>query len=536
MVRFGTVHLVLVLVLVTASCTTGWAGEPETGFKKIFNGKNLDGWDGNPKFWSVEDGAITGETTKDNPAPHNTFIIWEGGKPANFELKVEFKIRNHNSGIQYRSKRASGKKWVMKGYQADIDANGNWVGTNYDEKGRGVIAKRGQKRVITPDGKKKVVGSVGESGALLKHVDTDGWNEYHIIARGRHLVQKINGHVMSEVMDRHPDGLDRKGLIGFQLHAGPPMKIQFRNVRLKELPALPKKPEKKVVFVAGPRSHGYGAHEHKAGSMLLAEALEWNLPAVSTKVYTGGWPDDSNAFKGADALVMYGDGGGGHMVNNHLDQVQTLADRGVGIVALHYAVEVPKGEPGQKFLDWIGGYFETHWSVNPFWTAEFESLPDHPVTAGVRPFTIRDEWYYHMRFREDMKNVTPILTDVPPKKSITDRWKPGSGSSGHHGNEDVYEAVVKNRKPQHVAWVRERPGGGRGFGFTGGHNHWSWGHNQFRKLVLNAIAWAAQAKLPENGVPSVAPSAAELMTNLDYENPGEVTPDSLRKKLQTWND
>jgi hypothetical protein len=249
------------------------------------------------------------------------------------------------------------------------------------------------------------------------------------------------------------------------------MKVQFRNIRLKQLPQanLAEGGRQRIVFVAGRPSHGYGQHEHNAGCLLLANALRNSLPDIEVDVFRDGWPSDSaKAFQGASTIVMYCDGGEGHMVNRHLEEVQALADKGVGIVCIHYAVEVPKGESGNKFLDWIGGYFEMHWSVNPHWTANFASLPEHPITRGVKPFEINDEWYYHMRFRENMEGVTSILTALPPDSTLERPDGP------HSGNAEVRRAIAA-KEPQHVAWAAERPDGGRGFGFTGGHFHWNWG-------------------------------------------------------------
>ncbi len=270
--------------------------------------------------------------------------------------------------------------------------------------------------------------------------------------------------------------------------------------------------KKKVVFVAGKPSHNYGAHEHNAGCLLLAKCLQEGLPNIETTVFKNGWPADANAFDGADAIVMYCDGGDRHMVNTHLEEVDVLAKKGVGIVCLHYGVETPAGQPGNYFLDWIGGYFEAHWSVNPHWTAKFEEFPEHPITSGVGPFEIRDEWYFHMRFREGMKGVTPILSDLPPPDTLT---RP---DGSHSGNPHVRAAVAKGEL-QHVAWATERPDGGRGFGFTGGHDHWNWGNNNFRKLVLNAIAWSAKAAVPADGVPVKQLTVEELEANQDYEQP-----------------
>lgn len=279
---------------------------------------------------------------------------------------------------------------------------------------------------------------------------------------------------------------------------------------------------KKICFMAGPRSHGYGSHEHYAGCMLLANALAEMSPQHEIVVYEDGWPDDPQAFDGADTIVMYCDGGGGHPVAEHLAQVEALSAEGVGVVCIHYGVEVVKGEPGDRFLDWIGGYFEADWSVNPHWKAEFLEFPEHPVTRGVEPFAIQDEWYYHMRFREGMQGVTPILTAIPPASTLEREDGP------HSGNPDVR---AEAGQPQHMAWASERAGGGRGFGFTGGHFHWNWGNDSFRTLMLNAILWTAHAEVPENGVPSRRPTLEELQRNQDEPAPDNFDGDAIRKRF-----
>ncbi len=283
---------------------------------------------------------------------------------------------------------------------------------------------------------------------------------------------------------------------------------------LAQEPAAAPQPEPlHVIFLAGQPSHGYGAHEHYAGCALLARRLTEAMPHITTDIYKHEWPDDERVFDDCHAIVMYCDGGDGHPVNQHLAKIERQAKRGVGIVCLHYGVEVPKGESGDRFLDWIGGYFEADWSVNPHWVARFEAFPDHPVSRGVKPFAIEDEWYYHMRFREGMEGVTPILTALPDESTLAHPDGP------HSGNPYVRQAVA-NGEPQHVAWVCERPGGGRGFGFTGGHDHWNWGHEDFRRVVLNAIVWTAGGEVPEQGVGSLQPSTLEeLKENQDYEIP-----------------
>ena len=283
--------------------------------------------------------------------------------------------------------------------------------------------------------------------------------------------------------------------------------------------------KRKILFLAGKASHGYGAHDHLAGTRLLAKSLnESNVP-ISAEVYHYDWPTDPKAFEGVDCVVMYGDGGPGHMMIEHLDELDALAKKGVGVVCLHYAVEVPKGPAADKLLDWIGGYFETDWSVNPHWTAKFTKFPEHPITRDVQPFEINDEWYYHMRFRDGMRGVTPILTDLPPKDSLSRPDDP------HAGNPGVRAAIARGEL-QHVAWAVEREDGGRGFGFTGGHNHWNWSDPNFRKLVLNAIVWSAKAEVPAEGVVDQPKTMADMEANPDEKPPKNFDREAIRKQFK----
>ncbi len=262
--------------------------------------------------------------------------------------------------------------------------------------------------------------------------------------------------------------------------------------------------KKRVVLVAGRPSHGPGQHEHRAGVLLLQQCLT-NVPGLETVVYTNGWPAETNAFEGADAIVLYMDGGDRHpaIQGNHLAQLDAAMRRGAGLACLHFAVEVPSQKGGMEFLNWIGGYFETNWSVNPMWEADFKVLPPHPIANGIKPFKIRDEWYFHMRFQDD--HVTPILTAIPPDEA---REHPDDPHSGN--------AIVRARKgmAEDLAWAYERPDGGRGFGFTGGHFHQNWGNENFRKVVLNGIVWIAKMEVPPNGVESSV-SEGDLKLNLD---------------------
>ena len=267
--------------------------------------------------------------------------------------------------------------------------------------------------------------------------------------------------------------------------------------------------DKKIVFIAGNPSHGPGEHEHRAGCLLLQSCLA-TVPGVTSVVYSNGWPADADAaFADAAAIVIYCDGGRGHpfLRDNRLEMIGSLMKKGVGLACLHYGVE-PTQEKGQtEFVEWIGGAFEINRSVNPHWDADFKSLPNHPITRGVKPFQIGDEWYFNMRFREGMKGVTPILSAVPPG-STTNR------TDGTHSGNPAMRAMVARGELQHVAWAAERPDGGRGFGFTGGHFHKNWGDDNFRKVMLNAILWTAKVEVPPDGVASTV-TPEQLQTGLD---------------------
>lgn len=472
----------------------------------IFDGKSLDGWDGNPQLWRVEDGCITGQTTAEVPTRGNTFLTWTRGEVDDFELTAEYKLDGGNSGIQVRSFAVKDEQWVVGGYQADFESGDRYSGIVYGERYRGILADRGQKTVIGADHKPTVKEQFAKSEDLQKGIKKGEWNAIRVVAKGWTVENYINGTLTASVTDEDKEQRRRSGLLAFQLHAGPPMKVQFRNIKLKRTPLGD---VKKVVFVAGTPSHAPGDHEHRAGCMLLAEGL--NSAAgdrVHATMYSGGWPADPTKFQNADAIVMFCTGGGSHMVNSHLEEVEAARKRGAGVGCFHYAVEVEKGPSGDAFLNWIGGYFEKNWSVNPHWDAEFKVLPKHPVTSGVEPFTINDEWYFHMRFREGMKGVTPILSAIAPAATMS---RP---DGGHSGNPAVRSAVAKG-EPQHTMWVSENEGGTRGFGFTGAHHHRNWKDNNFRKVALNAVAWISKAEVPVGGIQTPQPSDEEMKANLD---------------------
>jgi hypothetical protein len=273
---------------------------------------------------------------------------------------------------------------------------------------------------------------------------------------------------------------------------------------------------KKVLLIAGPPSHGPGAHEHNAGILLLQKCLA-NVPQLKTSVALNGWPTDPQAFAGVDAVIIYADGGARHIAlqDDHLAVLDRVLATGAGLGLLHFATEPTKEKGQDEFLRWVGGAFEIHRSVNPHWTANFTSLPSHPVTRGVKPFALLDEWYFNLRFVDGLKGVTPLLVAVPDavrEPAITSR------PDGHHAGNPDMRAKVARGEPQTVSWAFERPNGGRGFGFTGGHFHTNWGNENFRRLVLNAVLWLAKTDVPASGVQSTV-TEADLAVNLDPIDP-----------------
>jgi hypothetical protein len=211
------------------------ASSEEPGFESIFDGKTLDGWDGDSTYWRVENGCIVGEVTPENLLERNSFLIWREGTVNDFELKLEYRVSEEgNSGINYRSFEVSGLRWALKGYQCDIDGQGQWSGQNYEERGRTFLALRGQVTRISENRKPEIIGSPGDKEDLQQEINDD-WNECHIIAQGNMMTHMINGNVMSIVVDQDKMKRTKDGLLGVQVHVGPPMKIEYRNIRMKKL-------------------------------------------------------------------------------------------------------------------------------------------------------------------------------------------------------------------------------------------------------------------------------------------------------------
>jgi type 1 glutamine amidotransferase len=280
---------------------------------------------------------------------------------------------------------------------------------------------------------------------------------------------------------------------------------------------------KRIVIIAGRPSHPPGMHEFRAGSLLLQKALA-GVKGVTVEVVPMGWPkktvdgkevDDHAALDGADAVFIYADGGKGHpaLQNDRVQVIDALAAKGVGLAFGHYGVEVPVGEPAAAMHRWVGGYYETNYSVNPMWAPKFEKFPSHPVTRGVGPFSTHDEWYFNMRWTADEKlksAVRPLLTATPDEDVRDGPYVSPRGPYDH--------IIADKGRTETMMWLFERPDGGRSFGFTGGHTHAHWGDVNQRRIVLNALLWIAKADVPARGVVD-AIAAEDLTVNLDPKPP-----------------
>lgn len=232
-IDFSSFTLVIALLALT---NTLYAQKKEKNFVSISNGRDLKGWKGDSTYWRMENGLLIGEVTPSTLLKRNSFIIYQKNMPDNFELKVEYRVSaKGNSGINYRSVLIDGERFALKGYQADIDGEDNWSGQNYEERGREFLALRGQKVVIEPNGKIQLTDTLGTKADLQKFIRKEDWNEYHLIINGNRLQHFINGVLMSDVTDQDSVHQTFTGYLGVQVHVGPPMKIEYRDFRVKKL-------------------------------------------------------------------------------------------------------------------------------------------------------------------------------------------------------------------------------------------------------------------------------------------------------------
>ena len=297
-------------------------------------------------------------------------------------------------------------------------------------------------------------------------------------------------------------------------------RVAFLSLVAAILVSLPVRgADKRLVLIAGKPSHPPGMHEFRAGALLMQKALA-GVPGLKVDVYDMGWPsktvdgarvEDSALLENADAVVIYADGGRGNpaIQGDHMKVLDALAAKGVGLGFAHYGVEVPAGDPGSAMHRWIGGYYEDHYSVNPMWKPPFDKLPKHPITRGVGPFATHDEWYFNMRWSGDpavQARVTPLLVATPDDDVRDGPYVSPKGPYDH--------IIAASGRPETMMWVYERPDGGRGLGFTGGHTHANWGDPNQRKIFLNGLLWLAKIDVPARGVEDhITPE--DLTQNLD---------------------
>lgn len=279
---------------------------------------------------------------------------------------------------------------------------------------------------------------------------------------------------------------------------------------------------RKLVLIAGSPSHPPGMHEFRAGTLLLERRLV-QVPGLRVERHDGGWVRDEATLDDADAVVIYSDGGRKHPLADpqRLALMERQIRRGVGLGCMHYGVEVLRDDAGAEFQRWLGGYYEHAWSCNPIWTPAFERFPEHPVSNGVRPFSVEDEWYFNMRFRPgfdasspkqaDGATFTPVLVAAPSDAVRDGPYVSPKGPYPHiqaaQGRDEV------------MLWTLERADGGRGFGFTGGHFHRNWQNDEYRKVAMNAICWLARLSVPKLGFGSSTVTDAEIGRNLDPKPP-----------------
>ncbi len=285
---------------------------------------------------------------------------------------------------------------------------------------------------------------------------------------------------------------------------------------------LPAAEAKRILFLAGTNSHNWGQHKHLAGSTLLCESIK-ETPGIEAEVVTA-WPDAAALAK-ADALVIYADGWQAHPANDKLAELEAFMNAGKGLVAIHWATGIQAADPASKdqggdpqrakWRELMGADFEAYYSISTFWEAKFDKPSDHPILRGVKPFSLYDECYFHLReCGRDHGKVEPLFPVKPAKELVE------PGLTPYRGNDHARKTMAEGKEPQYVAWAFPRPKGGRAFGFTGGHFHWSWARDEVRKMVLNGILWTAGGEVPAQGLESKTPDAKRMLAGLPDKNPG----------------
>lgn len=288
--------------------------------------------------------------------------------------------------------------------------------------------------------------------------------------------------------------------------------------------AVPSRAEPaRIVLIAGEESHSYGTHEFNAGASLLAEALRKSPADLEVVLHRDGWPDSKDTLRGAAALVVYMDGGASHPILGHQDEVDAFVAKGGGVMVMHYALEVPVGPASDALERWIGGFYRDGKSTNPVWTPELKLNREHPIARGVGRLSAPDEWYFNLQFAPDASGRTPLLTAIPDDHARENPTWPRTPND---------EVLAQRGRRETLAWVLNRPDGGRGAGFSGGHFHWNWGNDAYRTLVLNTILWVAGIDVPSGGVTSSPVPFEALRKGQDEREPWFFfDPEEVRKRF-----
>ncbi|NWK55608.1 NPCBM/NEW2 domain-containing protein [Verrucomicrobiaceae bacterium N1E253] len=284
--------------------------------------------------------------------------------------------------------------------------------------------------------------------------------------------------------------------------------------------------KKKIIFIAGADSHAHGAHEFLAGFTLLKNKLEEAMgDQLDIILVENDWPKNENIFKNAAATVIYSDGLKRHPLNNRFQKMDELVSRGMGLAVMHFACDVAPGEKGDMFKKWIGGHYETRFSTNPHWVCDALLNKEHEICSGCKGFKLKDEWYYNMRWSDTLKH-TAVLQGIPDEAARSGKTSSPRGAMKH-----IVDAAGQKET---LLWCVERPDGGRGFGFTGGHYHANWQNDEFRKLILNAIVWLAKIKVPKDGVVTKTPTKEEMHFNTKLERK-QRKQSNQNKKINSSN-
>jgi len=438
-------------LFVLATCASIFSAESPSPWKSLFNGKNLDGWEKN-KF------AGTGEiVVEDGNIVIGTGVALTGIRRTNDLLKSNYEIAVKAKKIE-GDDFFCGITFPVKDSHATFIAGG-WGGSLV-----GVSSIDGQD------------ASENETTQYMRF-EKNKWYDIKVRVTDSKIeawVDKeklVNVQIAGRKISMRPGEIEDAVPFGISTYQ---TTSAIQEIKIRSVPSrIPS-----IAFIAGKKSHGPGEHEYEKSLKLLQDKLEGSIEFIDTQLYREGWPFDDEKLDAVDSIVLFCDGADHGEVNHpalqgpRLSTLEKQMKRGAGLVCLHYAVFVPKEKAGDKFLKWIGGYFDyesgsgpNHW-FSKIETREYDvfpATPNHPICKDLKPYTMKEEFYFNLKFPEDKKNITPIITFDPQKKD--------------------WDKVV--------GWAIQRPDGGRGFGYTGGHYYKNFEDPTVQKLLLNAILWTA---------------------------------------------